>query len=252
MDNHPPQPDPWDPQHRLEEPRPSADEPPAPAGGEPDPPEQQPPAPPPPAPPQQRFQPQAPQPLTTRVVGETPVPGPVVVTGGVQYIPAGLWPRVGAFLIDAVVLVIAHQIMLLVIGYTPPDTDELIAFLERMLAEAMTRGDFSAATYAQMAEMQQLSLFTGWLNVAICAAYYTVFHGMLGASLGKLCLGLVILRHDGSPIGYGIAFVRYLGYFIVAKLLYTAWLIPFNREKRTVYDILLGTNVYRPLPGQEN
>jgi len=164
------------------------------------------------------------------------------------YVPAGLWWRIGAFLIDAVVLAIAHQIMLFIVGHTPPDVDQLILLMERMMAEVMAGGDFSDATMAQISELQQVAMFEGWLNVFTCAAYFTVFHGMLGATLGKLSLGLTVLRHDGRSLGYGMAFTRYMGYFIVAKLAYTAWMIPFNREQRTLYDMLLGTNVYRPKP----
>ena len=36
--------------------------------------------------------------------------------------------------------------------------------------------------------------------------------------------------------------------FAVAKLVYTAWLIPFNAERRTLYDMVLGTNVFRQAP----
>ncbi|MBN2080886.1 RDD family protein [bacterium] len=174
----------------------------------------------------------------------TDIPGYVRNTKGV-YIPAGFWYRLGAFLIDAVILFIAHSIAIKIIGVTGPDEQAALVLLNRVFEEALSGGTFSSATLSQMLEMQRPLLFMGWLNVFICLAYYTVFHGMLGATLGKLCLGLTVLKRDGSPLGYGWAFARYLGYFILARLAYTAWLIPFNAERRTLYDMVLGTNVFR-------
>jgi uncharacterized RDD family membrane protein YckC len=122
--------------------------------------------------------------------------------------------------------------------------------VSRVFEELLAGGVLSESTLGALYGMQRQALFAGWLNVCICMAYFTVFHGMLGATLGKLCLGLRVLRRDGRPLGYGRAWLRYMGYFIVAKLAYTAWLIPFTAEQRTLYDIVLGTNVFRQLPGE--
>ncbi|WP_459194472.1 RDD family protein [Halosimplex sp. J119] len=43
---------------------------------------------------------------------------------------------------------------------------------------------------------------------ATTVAYFTVTEGAVGASVGKLILGLVVVGTDGSPIGYRAAFVR--------------------------------------------
>ena len=84
----------------------------------------------------------------------------------------------------------------------------------------------------------------------MCACYFSLFHGLLGQSLGKLCVGIRVLRKDGTALGLGWASLRYLGYFLSAKLLYTAWMVPLDTERRTLYDLALGTNVYKPLgPG---
>ena len=165
-------------------------------------------------------------------------------------IPAGLWWRVGAFLIDAVVLGVLHQVLLYMIGLNTPDFEQLMGLMDRIFAEFMATGKMSAGLENEINVMLAPLQFAGWLNVSTCAAYFTVFHGMLGASLGKLCLGLTVLRKDGAPLGYGWALLRYMCYFIVAKLLYTAWLIPFNAERRTLYDMILGTNVFRSAPQQ--
>jgi uncharacterized RDD family membrane protein YckC len=111
----------------------------------------------------------------------------------------------------------------------------------------MSSGTPSTGLIADYQELLRPLYLAGWLNVLMCGAYFTVFHGLVGATLGKLALGIRVLRRDGSPLGVGWAFLRYLGYFIVARLAYTAWLIPFNAEQRTLYDMVLGTNVFRQL-----
>jgi uncharacterized RDD family membrane protein YckC len=200
--------------------------------------------------PTQLEQPSAHVPQLTESTVLSLTPGQVVVSGAVL-IPAGLWWRVGAFLIDAVVLGVLHQVLLYMIGHNTPDFEQLMGLMDRIFAEFVATGTMSAGLENEINVILAPLQFAGWLNVATCAAYFTVFHGMLGASLGKLCLGLTVLRKNGTPLGYGWAFLRYLSYFIVAKLLYTAWLIPFNTERRTLYDMILGTNVFRSAP-QEN
>jgi uncharacterized RDD family membrane protein YckC len=170
-------------------------------------------------------------------------PGQVVVDGRV-YIPAGLWRRVAAFLIDMVLLWLLLLLALELVGWSH-NPDELLAIMEQVFAESMAGGTVSEETLSRYEDYLRVFSFARWLNVAICAAYYTVFHGMLGATLGKLCLGLTVMRHDGRPLGYGWALLRYAGYWLAAKLVYTAWLIPFDPRKRTLYDIVLGTNVFR-------
>jgi uncharacterized RDD family membrane protein YckC len=174
-------------------------------------------------------------------------PGQVTICGA-TLVPAGFWRRVVAFLVDAVVLGVLHQVLLLVIDLSTPDLEQLMGLMDRIMAELMATAALSTGLRSEIDVILAPLRFAGCLNVATCAAYFTVFHGMLGASLGKLCLGITVLRKDGTPLGYGMAFLRYLGYLIVAKVAYTAWLIPFNTERRTLYDMILGTNVFRSAP----
>jgi uncharacterized RDD family membrane protein YckC len=171
-------------------------------------------------------------------------PGSVTAEGMV-YSPAGLWPRVGAFLIDFIILALISQLVLLIVDLPFPETEEVMALMQRMISDFMQKGDISRGTWQQYVELNQYVRVAGWLNVAACGAYFTVFHGLVGATLGKMCMGLVVLRRDGTALGVGWALLRYLGYFILAKLIYTAWLIPFDKQRRTLYDMVLGTNVFR-------
>lgn len=193
------------------------------------------------------FRPALSRPIRPIDVGPLIDPPGQVEADGAIYVPAGLWGRITAFLIDAAFLLIMHQIMLAIIGFEGPSVDQLMDLLNGALSEMAGGGTPSAGLLADYQELMRPMYLAGWLNVLTCGAYFTVFHGLGGATLGKLALGIRVLRRDGSPLGVGWALLRYLGYFIVARLAYTAWLIPFNAEQRTLYDMVLGTNVFRPL-----
>lgn len=53
--------------------------------------------------------------------------------------------------------------------------------------------------------------------------YYAVFEGSLGATPGKLALGLRVRQVDGSPIGYRAAFIRNVARFADAF----PWVVPY-------------------------
>jgi uncharacterized RDD family membrane protein YckC len=164
---------------------------------------------------------------------------------GVAWLPAGLGPRVLAFLIDGIILGLAGQVLMLAAGIREPDTARLLDLYLKMWSELLASGMPAEHTMAQLTDLMRPLQLLGWLNVAMCCCYFTVFHWLAGGTLGKLCLGLRVLRRDGGRLSLGLSALRYLGYFICAKLLYTAWLVPFTAGKRTLYDIVLGTNVFK-------
>jgi uncharacterized RDD family membrane protein YckC len=164
---------------------------------------------------------------------------------GMLYVPAGLWPRVGAFLLDAIVLGIVHAGIVALAGITQPSYHDTARVLEQVLRELLRGMTLSAGTLQQLERLGRPAQLAGWLNVGLCAAYFTCFHGLVGASLGKLALGLRVLRGNGRPLGIGWALLRYACYFLLAKVAYSAWLVPFEPQRRTLYDLALGCNVYR-------
>jgi uncharacterized RDD family membrane protein YckC len=195
-----------------------------------------------PKPPQAQVQPAPPPEIQPEA--PAPPPGTVLVNGRV-YAPAGFWPRAAAFAIDFVILSLLSSILVWIAGVPEPDVDEVMRVISQVFGKLMTGAMPSEATIAQLQELQRPARFAGWLNVAMCGAYFTLMHGLAATTLGKLCLGLTILRRDGSAVGPWLALGRYLLYFVCAKLIYTAWLIPFNSERRTLYDMLTATNVFR-------
>ena len=168
------------------------------------------------------------------------------------WVPAGFLLRLGAFLIDMILLLLLLQLVLLIIGFHQPDPSRLISALERLLEEPARRGVLSATTLAMIANLRRPLIFAGWMKVAMCLCYFTLFHGIAGATWGKFTLRLRVMRQDGRPLGLGLAFARYVAYFLLARLAYGAWTMPFDRQRRTLYDMALGTNVFRPLQRYEN
>jgi uncharacterized RDD family membrane protein YckC len=109
-------------------------------------------------------------------------------------------------------------------------------------------------------------LILGFLAINI--TYHTFFVGKKGGTPGKLALNLRVVRSDGSPVSYGRAFGRFMGYvvngflgniagalvglvpFAGAILTIPATYFPyimaaFDDEKRALHDRLCDTRVIR-------
>jgi uncharacterized RDD family membrane protein YckC len=174
------------------------------------------------------------------------IPGRVV-REGIVYAPAGFFPRFYAFLLDGVVLGLLGQLLIMLAQLQMPDPAQSMKVMLEFVTAMMSSGQPNQALQAKLEEIDASLSLIGWLNIGLCAAYFTIAHGMFGTTPGKMVLGLRVLRRDGSDLGIPLALLRYLGYLLCSKLLYTAWLIPLNPERRTAYDMLLKTNVFRPL-----
>jgi uncharacterized RDD family membrane protein YckC len=77
--------------------------------------------------------------------------------------------------------------------------------------------------------------------------YYLYFWGARGATPGKSLLGLVIATMEGrTPIGYGRALLRLLGYSVSLAFLGIGFLlIAFSPDRRGLHDRIAGTRVER-------
>lgn len=84
------------------------------------------------------------------------------------------------------------------------------------------------------------------ISLLIGLAYYTYLEGSAsGQTLGKKALGIrVISLADGGSIGYGRAFIRYIGRIVSAipLLLGYFWML-WDSEKQTWHDKFAGSVV---------
>lgn len=87
------------------------------------------------------------------------------------------------------------------------------------------------------------------LALALHVAYHVVLVGGCGQTLGKMALGIVVVRRDGGAAGYGRAALRCLGgllSFASFGLGYAG--VVFTTERRGLADWLAGTRVVESSP----
>ncbi len=76
------------------------------------------------------------------------------------------------------------------------------------------------------------------------AVYFLAMHGWQGQTLGKMFMGLRVVRSDGGEVTPGLAFLRFIGYSlsILPLGLGLFWSI-IDREKCAWHDHLAATRV---------
>jgi uncharacterized RDD family membrane protein YckC len=93
-------------------------------------------------------------------------------------------------------------------------------------------------------DLALLLLATLALAFALHIAYHVVLVGGCGQSLGKMALGIVVVRREGGMVGYGRAGLRCLGGLLsVASFGLGFAGVLFTAERRGLADWLAGTRV---------
>ena len=85
-----------------------------------------------------------------------------------------------------------------------------------------------------------------WANLGVSFAYYVVMQGLLGSTLGKLMVGLRVVRPDGSIANVGWAALRWLFFFVDGPLtFFICGLVTFlvSKGHRRVGDMIASTYV---------
>jgi uncharacterized RDD family membrane protein YckC len=84
------------------------------------------------------------------------------------------------------------------------------------------------------------------LGMGLHLIYHVVLLGGCGQTVGRMALGIAVVRADGRAPGYGRALLRALGNFVTLLTLGLAALVAlFNREGRDLADLVSGTRVIR-------
>jgi len=146
---------------------------------------------------------------------------------------AGFWMRLGAYLIDGIALWIIGAILAAIIGLLtlPFVIGEGPLFPHHL--------PYFVAFHPRWFLYQCLWSFI-WLIIS--AVYFTCFWALRGQTLGMMALRIRLIRTDGSPVDWGAAVVRYLGYivcWITAGLLFL-W-IAFDSRKQGLHDKMADT-----------
>ena len=152
---------------------------------------------------------------------------------GVSAVPCGFWARLGAYIIDVMIIGAIFQLVWMQLGDAQKWTLPLFP---------------KEVTYATLQQFMQDS--QTWTNHAL-PIFYPIFflydvllNGRFGATVGKMAIGARIVLKDGSRLGYTRAAWRWLA-ARVSDLFFCAGylLIGLRTDKRALHDLLAGTRV---------
>lgn len=84
------------------------------------------------------------------------------------------------------------------------------------------------------------------LGAVLHAVYHVAFVGGCGQTPGRMALGVLVVRRDGTVPGYGRALLRCIGGWLALLTLGMASVgVLLSRERRGLADWLAGTRVVR-------
>jgi uncharacterized RDD family membrane protein YckC len=142
------------------------------------------------------------------------------VAPAVTFVYGGFWIRFVAILIDGIILFLAQTVV-------------RIALLPRVTS-------FSMDVVLAAAGISYL------VGLVLGSTYEAFFVSRLGATPGKMALGLKVVRPDGGPVSLGRAYGRYFGKILSGMILGIGYIIAgFDAQKRALHDLICDTRVIR-------
>jgi uncharacterized RDD family membrane protein YckC len=147
----------------------------------------------------------------------------------------GFWIRFVAALLDGIILGIAvGAANLLLFGSLAPN-------MFRVRPD--TTPEEALAVLGPMLSALGLGML---VNLVFGCTYETFFISRLGATPGKMALGLKVVRPGGGPISVGRAAGRYFAKILSSMILLIGYIIAaFDSEKRALHDMICDTRVIR-------
>ncbi len=178
--------------------------------------------------------------LNTNPAGAGPAMGfPTAMAGSVHY--GGFWIRFLARLIDGVLLGVAGAIIRIPLFIMFGVSSGFGRGFGRGFGGGFGRGDGGLVFLPALMGVLGLSLI---LSIALAAAYEVYFVSTRGGTLGKLVLGLKIVRADGSPVDAGLALGRWFAHFLSGAILMIGYIMAgFDAQKRALHDHICQTRV---------
>jgi uncharacterized RDD family membrane protein YckC len=139
---------------------------------------------------------------------------------------AGFWIRFLAMIMDGIICFVVRTILALA-----------------LLGSAAVRlsvnpGDVGGA--------MSVAAVGSLLSLVIGCSYETFFIGKMGATPGKMALGLKVVRPDGSPVDYARAAGRYFAKILSMIILFIGYIMAgFDAQKRALHDMICDTRVIK-------
>jgi uncharacterized RDD family membrane protein YckC len=152
---------------------------------------------------------------------------------------AGFWRRLIAYLIDSTIITIVFFVLF------------MIAMMAFLFGSMSGNSSEWLADLMDPTRASSILIFTWIFYAAMTIAYFTYFHGTTGRTPGKMLLGLQVLSADGTPISFGIAFLRAVGYLVSGALFNIGFIwAAFDKRKQGWHDKIADTVVI--IKEQEN
>jgi uncharacterized RDD family membrane protein YckC len=150
---------------------------------------------------------------------------PQAVVGRYQY--AGFWIRVLASIIDSIIVGVV---------------DSIIQFTALRPMLGISDVSDPASLFAAAGAVGVLGL----VGIVVAACYEAIFVAQMGATPGKMALGMKVVRSDGSRIDLGRSFGRHFAKMLSAIILGIGFImVAFDSEKRGLHDMICDTRVVR-------
>ncbi len=143
---------------------------------------------------------------------------------GKTFVYAGFWIRVGAILIDGIMLWVVQTII-------------TFAFFGTMRIDA---GNLSSQNILLFLIYYVIILLINWI-------YYAGMESSANqATLGKMAVGVKVTDLNGERIGFGKATGRYFGKIISGILIGIGFImVAFSEKKQGLHDMMAGTLVVK-------
>jgi uncharacterized RDD family membrane protein YckC len=154
------------------------------------------------------------------------------VAPAVTFRYAGFWIRFVAVIIDGIIMgMVSGIVQFAIIGS---------AFTPMMVPQPGTRPEELIGPMLGRIAMASL------IGIALAATYEAFFISRLGATPGKMALGLKVVRAGGAPVSLGRAFGRYFAKLLNNFTLMIGYIIAaFDSQKRGLHDMICDTRVLR-------
>ena len=147
------------------------------------------------------------------------------VLGG-EVVYAGFWKRAAANIIDSIIIGMVGGILGAIIG--------------GVLGAAMgMNGGLGGGGFIA------IQLITNLVSITITAGYYAWFHSSINrATLGKMAIGIKVVRTDGEAISFLRGIGRYFAFLLSSLILMIGLLMAaFTERKQGLHDMLCDTLV---------
>lgn len=138
----------------------------------------------------------------------------------------GFWIRFVAIIIDGIIIGVVGFLI------TLP-----LRLIMGVSAISIAQSQDPSAALAALPAILGMAGLSVLINVALGVAYEGYFVSTKGGTIGKLALGLQIIRLDGSRLSFGQACGRYFARILSGIILYIGFIMAaFDSEKRSLHD----------------